>query len=38
MQKEEITYCDGNHRGGTTKSKNIENIFIWMSHLWFEWT
>jgi hypothetical protein len=38
MHKEKKTDHSGNHRGGTTKSKNIKNIFICMSHLWFEWT
>jgi hypothetical protein len=28
---------NGNHKGGATKSKNIQDIFICMSHLWFEW-
>jgi hypothetical protein len=27
-----------NHKGGATKPKNTEDIFICMSHLWFEWT
>jgi len=32
------TNHSGNHRGGTTKSKSTEDIFICMSHLWFKWT
>ncbi len=28
----------GNDRGNTTKSKITQDIFIWMSHMWFEWT
>ncbi len=38
MQKEEKADHGGDHRGRTTKLKNIKDIFICMSHLWFEWT
>jgi hypothetical protein len=37
-RKEKKTNHDGNHKGITTKSKNTKDIFICMSHLWFEWT
>jgi hypothetical protein len=37
MQKEKRADHGGNHKGGTTKSKSIEDIFICMSHLWFKW-
>jgi hypothetical protein len=36
MQKEEKIDHSGNHKGNTTKSKNIEDFFICMSHLWFD--
>jgi hypothetical protein len=26
------------HEGNTTKSKTTKDIFVCMSHLWFEWT
>jgi hypothetical protein len=35
-KKEKIDH-DGNHRGDPTKLKSIEDIFICMSHVWFEW-
>jgi hypothetical protein len=38
MQKEEIVDHGDNHKGNTIKSKTIEIFFIYMSHLWFEWT
>jgi hypothetical protein len=37
MQEEEKTNHGGDHRSSITKSKNIEDIFICMSHLWLEW-
>jgi hypothetical protein len=37
MQKERADHS-GNHRGNTIESKTIENIIIYMSQVWFEWT
>jgi hypothetical protein len=36
MQKEKGH--NGSHKDITTKSKNIEEIFMCMPHLWYEWT
>ncbi len=36
--KKERAYYGDNHKGNIIKSKTIEDIFICMSHLWFEWT
>ncbi len=36
--KKKGAYQSGSHKGNTTKSKTVEDIFICMPHLWFEWT
>jgi hypothetical protein len=38
MQKIEGEDQSGSHRISATESKTIENTFICMPHLWFEWT
>jgi hypothetical protein len=36
MQKEEGANHNGNHGSNTIESKTIEEIFIYMPHMWFE--